>query len=144
MHLGETFFWVEAFKWGNKVYKKVTTWPSPMGLQSHFKHNISYTHTKKYCWNSMCLQNTELFSDKIMYHRTYTQGMGWMDGWTGLRPLFCIIKAESRVWDSLSEWICMLGLWPLFHPLWEQAWENNFNWLIESFYLQAIVHRKIY
>ena len=32
-----------------KSYKKeVTTWPSPMGLQSHFEHNILYTYKNKY------------------------------------------------------------------------------------------------
>ena len=30
------------------IQKEVTTWPSPMGLRSHFEHNILYINNNKY------------------------------------------------------------------------------------------------
>ena len=47
---------------------RVTTWRSPMGLYSHFEHNILYTYKNKYTPRYICLQYAEFHSDGIMYY----------------------------------------------------------------------------
>ena len=55
-------------------------------------------------WSNTEKQNTKLLTELCFWWSTETH-KGWMDGWTGFRPLFCTIKAElGRGQPGLMRW----------------------------------------